>query len=79
MAEERQIHFSTLLSMMNQLRRGHLTPVTYPARHNYPQGEDRGLARELRIASSEIDERLKIISVTGPVFMALSNLLNGTL
>lgn len=65
--------------MMNQLRRGHLTPVTYPARHNYLQGEDGGLAGELRIAPSEIDERLKIISVTGPVFVALSDLLNGRL
>ena len=68
--------------MMNEMRRGHLTPVTQPARHNYLQGEIRGgggLAGELRIAPSEIGERLKIISVTDPVFVALSNLLNGWL
>lgn len=76
---EMEISFSSLLSMMNQLRRGHLTPVTQPARHNYLQGEDGGLAGELCTAPSEIGERLKIISVTGPVFMAPSNQLNAGL
>lgn len=76
---ETEISFSSLLSMMNQLRRGHLTPVTQPARHNYLQGEDGGLAGELCTAPSEIGERLKIISVTGPVFVAPSNPLNSGL
>lgn len=56
-----------------------MTPVTQPARRNYLQGEDGGLAGELCTAPSEIGERLKIISGTGPVFMAPSNPLNGGL
>lgn len=76
---ETELSFSSLLSMMNQLRRGHLTPVTSPARHNYLRGEDGRLAGELCTAPSEIGRRLKIISVTGPVFVALSNLLSGCL
>lgn len=74
-----EISVSSLLSMMNRSRRGHLTPVTQPASRNYLQGEDGGLAGELCTALGEIDERLKIISVTGSVFVAPSELLNGSL
>lgn len=53
---ETAISFSSLLSMMNQLRRGHLTPVTQPARHNYLQGEDGGLAGRV-VHSSQWNRR----------------------